>query len=96
MPTIQFSLVKTSPEEFKRLREEAKMKGLDDGIQILEKSLRDFEEKYGMTSELFYQKITNLGLEESIDFIQWLGEYETYCELLEEVKVKELVGRKGS
>ncbi len=46
------------------------------GIHDLESYLNKFEEKYRLRSEDFYQLTTAGKLEQSNDFIEWLGIYE--------------------
>jgi hypothetical protein len=45
-------------------------------IHDLENHLNKFEEKYKLRSEEFYQLATNGKIEQSSDFIEWLGIYE--------------------
>ena len=45
-------------------------------IHALETRLQVFEEKYKMRSEDFYQLAQDDKLEQSADFIEWLGLYE--------------------
>jgi hypothetical protein len=46
------------------------------GIHDLENYLNKFEEKYRLRSEDFYRLATAGRLEQSNDFIEWLGVYE--------------------
>lgn len=46
------------------------------GIHDLENYLKKFEEKYRLRSDDFYRLATNGKLEQSNDFIEWLGIYE--------------------
>jgi hypothetical protein len=46
------------------------------GIHDLENYLKKFEEKYRLLSEDFYRLATAGKLEQSKDFIEWLGIYE--------------------
>jgi hypothetical protein len=46
------------------------------GIHDLESYLKKFEEKYRLRSEDFYQLVLTGKLEQSNDFIEWLGVYE--------------------
>lgn len=46
------------------------------GIHDLETYLSKFEEKYRLRSEDFYRLVTAGKLEQSNDFIEWLGLYE--------------------
>jgi hypothetical protein len=42
--------------------------------------LKEFEKKYNMRSEDFYQKFTQGVIEDSEDFIIWSGLYEMFCQ----------------
>lgn len=46
------------------------------GIHDLENYLSRFEEKYRLRSEDFYRQVSARKLEQSHDFIEWLGVYE--------------------
>ena len=43
------------------------------GIAGLKKKLAAFEKKYGMSTDIFLQKVESGELAESNDFIDWLG-----------------------
>lgn len=45
-------------------------------IHALEGQLRKFEEQYRLRSEDFYRLVQEGRLEQSADFIEWLGLYE--------------------
>ena len=45
-------------------------------IHTLENHLQKFEEKYHLRSEDFYQLVSEGKLEQSEEFIEWLGVYE--------------------
>ncbi len=45
-------------------------------IHDLENYLKKFEEKYRLRSDNFYELVTTGKLEQSNDFIEWLGIYE--------------------
>ena len=49
-------------------------------IHALEGQLRKFEEQYGLRSEDFYRLVQEGRLEQSADFIEWLGLYEIKCQ----------------
>jgi len=48
-------------------------------IHALEGQLRKFEEQYRLRSEDFYRLVQEGRLEQSADFIEWLGLYEIKC-----------------
>ena len=47
-------------------------------ILNIEKDLKKFEKKYGMSSESFYHKFSNGEIDDSDDFIVWAGIYEMF------------------
>lgn len=58
------------------------MMTLDDLLQslhALEGQLRQFEERYRLRSDDFYRLVQEGRLEQSADFIEWLGLYEIRC-----------------
>ncbi len=48
-------------------------------IHALEGQLRKFEEQYRLRSADFYRLVQEGHLEQSADFIEWLGLYEIKC-----------------
>lgn len=52
------------------------------GIAGLKRKLAGFEKKYGMSTQIFLQKIDRGELSESNDFIDWLGLAELYRNIL--------------
>ena len=60
---------------------------LQKAIKIMKLDFANFEKKYSMTSEKFYNLFEsgNLG-DENNDFYQWSGEYETYKDYQNEIK----------
>lgn len=53
---------------------------LQKGILNLQLDLLDFEKKYQMSSESFYQKFSEGILEDNEDYMIWSGLYELYSE----------------
>jgi len=49
---------------------------LERGIALSKKAIKQFEEKYKMPSEVFFDKMEKGELDDSLDFIEWAGEYE--------------------
>jgi hypothetical protein len=49
-------------------------------MQGIENAMREFERKYRLRSDLFYQLVQEGRLEQSMDFLEWLGMYETLQE----------------
>ncbi len=58
------------------------------GVHNIEQDLKQFENKYDMDSQLFYEKFSNGELSDEIDFITWSGIYEMY--LKDKAKIKKL------
>ena len=48
-------------------------------LHALEGQLQQFEERYRLRSEDFYRLVQDGRLEQSADFIEWLGLYEIKC-----------------
>jgi hypothetical protein len=48
-------------------------------LHALESQLRKFEEQYRLRSDDFYRLVQDGRLEQSADFIEWLGLYEIKC-----------------
>ncbi len=63
------------------LRSESKM--IELGLAQTQRNLRDFEQKYGMSTPEFYRRLVEDKLQESLDFIEWAGEYKTLLKLQE-------------
>ncbi|MFH1561981.1 MAG: hypothetical protein ABIF11_00985 [Nitrospirota bacterium] len=66
------------------------IKTIETGIERTVNKLTEFERKYGMRSEDFYQKAENGKLEDSLEYIEWAGEVETLNRLKDD-----LFGLKG-
>lgn len=58
-------------------------------IHAIETHLYTFEEKYRMRSEDFYRLVTEGKIEQSADFLEWLGLYE--IKLKRERKYRQLL-----
>ena len=63
------------------LHNEAKVLAL--GLRRTRERLTEFEQRFGLTSAQFEQRFAARELDESLDFIEWLGEIKT-LRLLEE------------
>lgn len=59
--------------------------------QRYEQTLREFEERYGMPSEVFYQRFEAGELGDSMDFFEWAGLFELYQDLLSRIRRLEQV-----
>ncbi|MGD2090532.1 MAG: hypothetical protein PVH61_30450 [Candidatus Aminicenantes bacterium] len=49
-----------------------------DALIAVTKRLSIFEEKYGMSTEDFFDKFSKGQLDDSIDFIEWSNDYQHY------------------
>jgi hypothetical protein len=47
---------------------------LEAGLEISEQALMDFEKRYKMVSEDFFEKMEKGEMGDSLDFIKWVGE----------------------
>ena len=61
------------------LRSELRM--LELSLQRTSQRLHTFEDQHGLTSDEFERRFNARELEESLDFIEWAGEIETYRRL---------------
>ncbi len=52
-----------------------------DALVAVAKRLSTYEERFGMSSEGFYDKYTKGGLEDSIDFVEWSNDYQHYLKI---------------
>ncbi|MEM3056618.1 MAG: hypothetical protein QW639_05255 [Candidatus Bathyarchaeia archaeon] len=62
----------------------ARLREVEISIERLERSLRDFETRYGMTTEIFYKKYLSGEIKEKMDFMEWRACKEILDDLLEE------------
>ncbi|MBM4401184.1 MAG: hypothetical protein FJ045_04455 [Crenarchaeota archaeon] len=63
---------------------EARLREVITSVAKVEKSLRDFETKYGMATESFYKRHLSGELQENMDFMEWRACKEILDDLLEE------------
>jgi len=61
------------------IRSELRM--LDLGLERTRQRLHDFEAQYDMSSQEFARRFAVGDIAESLDFIEWAGEIETYRRL---------------
>jgi hypothetical protein len=64
---------------------QSELRALQLGIQRTQVRLTEFEAQYGLNTQDFEQRFTHRQLQESLDFIDWMGEVKT-LQLLEEKK----------
>ena len=57
---------------------------LELGLARIAERLQAFEKQYGFTSEEFAQRFETGKIGESLDYIEWAGEIETYRRLEEQ------------
>lgn len=57
------------------------LKGLEIGIEKTARRLKRFEQKFNQETLAFYQQFQTGQLGDSIEYIQWAGEYETLLQL---------------
>ncbi len=60
------------------------------GLRRTERRLQDFERRHEMSSEEFYRRLTQDQIEETLETIEWAGEYQTWLRLHHQYKT--LVG----
>ncbi len=83
---IQVTLVSPSGAPIKGLVESAlrsELKMIELSLGKVERVLKAFEQKYGMNTIEFYRRLTEDELKETLDFIEWAGEYKTLLRLQE-------------
>ena len=59
------------------------LKLLEAGIQRTEKNLHDFESRFGMTTTDFLNRYEKNEMDETLDFAEWIVEYQMLSHLKE-------------
>ncbi len=59
-----------------------------DALDSLVRSLAVFEQKYGMPSVEFYSRYLSGTLEDSLDYVEWAGDYQHYMAFKQELERK--------
>ncbi|HIE28161.1 TPA: hypothetical protein EYP66_12815 [Candidatus Poribacteria bacterium] len=79
MPKLHLKGELITPEEFQRWLEKARKEStyIGDLRETIEEMVI-MEQKYGMTSEKFYEKFSRGEMGDDMDVIDWAGSYETY------------------
>ncbi len=54
---------------------------IETGIRRTERRLEDFERQYNISSQEFYHRLTKDQVEETLDTVEWAGEYQTWLRL---------------
>lgn len=69
------------PEEFQQRLKDAleKSNPVDDLLELAEE-LREYEQKYNMTSEEFYKRFQRGELGDAMDFMDWAGAYDLFLD----------------
>ena len=89
MPKLHSKGELITPEEFQRWLEKAQKEStlIGDLREIIEEMVI-MEQKYGMTSEQFYEKFSRGEMGNDMDVIDWAGNYKVYC------RAKEIIEKK--
>ena len=83
----ELTLVSAGEQPLKPLIEAAlanQLKLLKAGSHRSEERIREFEERYRMSTRKFIHKFENDELEETLEFAEWIGEYR----MLEKLRLK--------
>jgi hypothetical protein len=79
--TIRFH--ETTPQQRRKmLRDLAKRVDINESLEELITELRQFEDKYGMSTVEFYARFMAGKMGDSRDFIKWAGAFQSYNYLL--------------
>jgi len=79
---VKVSAIKTSPDKLIGLLQKARKEGLpEEPLQRLEKRLRAYEQKYGLTSEVFYERFSRGEMGDAAEIMSWAGDYCAYLRL---------------
>lgn len=57
-----------------------------DALVVVAKRLSVYENRYGMTSEDFYDKYRRGRMEDSVDFVEWANEYQHFVTIRLEIE----------
>ena len=89
MPKLHLKGELITPEEFQRWLEKARKEStyVGDLREIIEEMVI-MEQKYGMTSEQFYEKFSRGEMGDDMDVIDWAGSYEGYLWAKEKIEKK--------
>ncbi|MGQ9627009.1 MAG: hypothetical protein ACUVV0_08930 [Anaerolineae bacterium] len=96
MPKLHFTKEKMpTPEEFRKLLAEAMTQNnpVEELLQLF-RELLEYEKKYGMTSQEFYEKYKRGEMGDEADIISWAITYHSFIEckeLIEAALIREAV-----
>jgi hypothetical protein len=84
-----------SDHEVKRkLRELARTKvSVEEGLDLLVDDLKEFEQKFGMSTVEFYRKFCAGKMGDDNDVIEWAGLYRGYIRLLQRLTKRKTAAR---
>lgn len=83
---VQVILVSPSGAPIRALVESAlrsELKMIELSLGQVERNLQAFEQKHGMSTTEFYRHLTEDEVQETLEFIEWAGEYKTLLRLQE-------------
>ena len=83
------TLVSSQERPLKQLVEDAlqnELRLLETGLQRTEDKLRAFETRFGMITADFVRRFEADELTETLDFVEWIGEYRLRERLADKVK----------
>ena len=62
------------------------LRSTEAGIQLTAQRLRDFEEKYQLSTEVFLHRYENDEFQETLELDEWIGEFRLLQRLQEKVE----------
>jgi hypothetical protein len=62
----------------------AQLRIIETGMRRTERRLQAFERQYNMNSQEFYHRLTQDQMEETLDTVEWAGEYQTWLRLCQQ------------
>jgi hypothetical protein len=83
---VQVTLVSPSGVPIRGLVESAlrsELKMIELSLGQVERNLQAFEQKYGLSTVEFYRRLIEDELSETLEFIEWAGEYKSLLRLQE-------------
>lgn len=80
--TIRFHET-TPPQRRQMIRDLAKRVDIDESLDEIITTLRQFEDKYGMSTVEFYARFMTGKMGDARDFIEWAGDFIRYHRLVQ-------------
>lgn len=77
-----------TPEEFRKILDEAPPCSATEYLSELAEDLSVFEEKFKMSSDVFYARFMRGEMGDDMPYIRWAGRYELYLETKREIDVE--------